>query len=254
MAQADQPLPASTDVTNELAALRAALVSAQGEWQDLLYAVSHDLRAPLRHIQAYVQVIDEDFPGLPGELTGHLATIAQAAHKLTHQLDALTQLSRAAQAPLAMGWVDLAPLVHAARAALPADATSSVPTAPVRWELALDAPPVWADASLAQQVLVELLGNALKAVRNVPTPSIAVCMLAAGQLVIEDNGLGFDPAQADTLFKVFGKLHPASQFDGLGVGLVRARKLMARMQGAVALQPRPEGGCCATLRWTKAQN
>ncbi len=245
-------LPDASALTAELSAAHAALAQAQQDWQDLVYAVAHDLRAPLRHIQAYVQVIDEDFPGLPTELQQHLGTISQSAQLLTCQLDALTQLSRLAQLPLHPERLDVAALVQDAIAQLQADPRWGSAALAVRWQVDVPLGAVWADAAAMQQVLAELLLNTLKATLALPQaePQVSVRCTADGALQIEDNGVGFRPAQASTLFKVFGKLHPVRQFEGLGCGLVRVRKLLNRMGAQIDMLPRSDGGCQVTLRFS----
>ena len=107
-----EPGLAEGDAAAQLAPLRAELAQAQAELQDFVYTVSHDLRAPLRHIFAYAQVIEEDWPDAPPDMRGHLATIRSAAQLLTQQLDGLTQLSRIANQPMQVQAVDLSCLLY----------------------------------------------------------------------------------------------------------------------------------------------
>ncbi len=227
--------------------LQHELAQAKAELQDFTYSVSHDLRAPLRHIQAYVGVIEEDFTDLPAELTRHLGTIAASAQLLTHQLDALTQLARVGQQPLHLGVVAWAPLLADVLAKLHSDPVVGPHAQAVQWRVDPDLPIVLADAALLRQVLRQVLHNALKATRQVLAPQVHISSPAGGQLCVQDNGMGFTPSQADLLFKVFGKAHPAQVFEGLGVGLVLSRKQLARLQGRIDLNAQAGVGCTVTL-------
>ena len=230
--------------------LQRELQTARDELDAFTYAVSHDLRAPLRHIQAFAQIIGEDWPAMPTEVAGHLATIGQSAQLLTRQLDGLTALSRLAQLPLQLALVDVAVSVSDAVASLwPA----AVPR-PIDWQIAPELPQLWADAVMLQQVLGCVLDNAVKFTRHRSPALVQVSGEwlpdGGGMLTIADNGVGFKPEQASQLFRVFSRLHPVREFDGLGLGLVRCRKLMARMGGRIEITAEPERGCKVTLRFS----
>ncbi|MBB1074031.1 hypothetical protein HUU62_06340 [Rhodoferax sp. 4810] len=244
--------------------LQRQLDAARGELQDFTYAVSHDLRAPLRHINAYAQIIQEDWPDMPAEMAGHLGTIRQSAQLLARQLDGLTQLARLNLQPLSLQAVNVSTLAQEV-----ADELSQQITPPVEWQLARDVPLVRSDAALLRQVLVHLLGNALKFSRQANPAQIALrwrlacpTVPEAGgadtsdagaspatlcQIEISDNGIGFSPEQAQALFKVFGKLHPAREFEGLGLGLVSCQKIMARLGGSIGMTATVGAGCCVTI-------
>lgn len=240
-------------VAAEVAQLRAELAQTQAELQDFVYTVSHDLRAPLRHILAYAQVIEEDWPDTPPEMRGHLATIRSAAQLLTQQLDGLTQLSRIANQPLQLQAVDLSALVRH----LTDELMERLPERQVQWQLAEDVPPVFADPDGLRQVLTQALDNALKFSRGRERATIEltwrhlpfseVNLVEGIEISVRDNGVGFAPEQADKLFKVFGKLHPTREFEGLGLGLVLARKWLARMGGLIRVEGVLDGGCCVRI-------
>ena len=245
--------------------LQRQLDAARAELQDFTYAVSHDLRAPLRHINAYAQIIQEDWPDMPAEVAEYLGTIRQSAQMLTQQLDGLTQLARLGSQPLNLQPADVGALAQEVADEL----TAQHPQQGIQWQLAADVPPVLADAALLRQVLVQLLGNALKFSRGRQPAQIALrwrlappaasepgpaesCDAAASpeamcQITISDNGVGFPPEQAKALFKVFGKLHPAREFEGLGLGLLSCRKMIERLGGSIALEGATDAGCCVTV-------
>lgn len=233
----------------ELVRLKHELAQVQAEFQDFVYTVSHDLRAPLRHIFAYAQVIEEDWPDAPTEMLGHLATIRGSAQCLTQQLDGLTQLSRIANQPVQLQSVDLAAMAGNVADALTQRAAERF----VRWQLASDVPQVWADAEGLRQVLTQVLDNALKFSRGRDPATVTLTWRRVPatelnhpeyiEINLQDNGIGFAPEQTGKLFKVFGKLHPAREFEGLGLGLLLARKWLARMGGAIQLEGALNSGC-----------
>jgi len=250
---------------SELEHLQRQLEATRAELQDFVSTVSHDLRAPLRHINAYAQVIAEDWPELPAEMADHLSTIRESAQLLSRQLDGLTQLSRLAGLPVSLEPVNVSTLVRE----VADDVAKHASNTAVNWQLARDVPPVLADKTMLRQVLVQLLGNALKFSRGRDTAQISLSWqsTAAGQshpseqsnalgpeadrptccIRITDQGIGFRPEQAGKLFKVFGKLHPAREFEGLGLGLLQCRKLMERQGGTISISGALDQGCCVTL-------
>lgn len=230
-----------------LAQLQHQLDAARAELQEFTYTVSHDLRAPLRHISAFAQVIAEDWPDLPSEVASHLTTIQKSAQLLSDQLDGLTLLSRLGLQPLDVQAVDLGALARAAAD----EVAARYPQQPTQWQWASDAPAVLADAALLRQVLVHVFDNAVKFSRGCPVARVDVAWQRRDdgrcQITIRDHGIGFDPGQAQALFKVFGKLHPAREFAGLGLGLVASRKIMQRLDGAIGIEGVAGQGCCVTL-------
>ena len=240
-------------VAADVAQLRAELAQTQAELQDFVYTVSHDLRAPLRHIFAYAQVIEEDWPDAPLEMRGHLATIRSSAQLLTQQLDGLTQLSRIANQPIQLQAVDVSALERDRVDEL----MQNKPERKVQWKLANDVPHVVADAPGLSQALSHLLDNALKFSRDRDPATIELTWRRLPATVapqserieisLKDNGIGFSPEQTEKLFKVFSKLHPVREFEGLGLGLLLARKWLASMQGMIGIKGTLNGGCCVLI-------
>ncbi|MDR3371406.1 ATP-binding protein [Rhodoferax sp.] len=251
-----------------LAQLQRELDAARAELQDFTSTVSHDLRAPLRHITSFAQVIAEDWPDMPDEVAGHLGTIREAAQLLSRQLDGLTQLSR-----LGTRALDIQPVNVSALAQAVVDELGPQAGPNVQWQIAADVPLVLADADLLRQVLTHLLDNALKFSRGRASRQISLAWTnVEGQsgsvqgaesgvehgadaatccFSIRDNGVGFRPEQAQRLFKVFAKLHPAREFEGLGLGLVTCRKIIGRLGGSIRIQGAADAGCQVML-WLPA--
>lgn len=235
---------------SRIAALEAERDALRAELQHFTYAVSHDLRAPLRHILSYAQMVQEDAgPLLSEEVQEFLATITDSARHMGALLDGLAALSRVGSAPVNIGPVSLQELVQSACQTVAAQE----PVCRVDWRVAADLPMVQADASLLHQALLQVLGNARKFSAPCAQPIVEVTVGAADNsdtvlLQVRDNGVGFNPAQQDQLFKVFGRLHSVRQFDGIGVGLVLARKLLERFGATVAIVGVLDVGCTVQLR------
>jgi light-regulated signal transduction histidine kinase (bacteriophytochrome) len=232
-----------------IAALEGELAELRAEMQAFAATVSHDLRAPLRHIVSYAQMVQEDAgPLVTEEVQEFLATIINSARHMGLLLDGLRALSKVGATPLHLEPVALDGAVQEACDRL----TSRPPQRVVDWQVQMDMPVVHADASLLQLVLEELLGNALKFTAPRERAVIAVRAGQATQaghvaLQVQDNGVGFNPAMQAKLFQVFGRLHSAQQFDGIGMGLVLARKRIQRMGGELAIDAALDGGCSVTL-------
>jgi signal transduction histidine kinase len=240
---------ANASAEDRIAALEAELAELRHEMQEFTATVSHDLRAPLRHIVSYAQMVQEDAgPLLTEEVQEFLATITSSARHMGLLLDGLTALSRVGAAPMHLESVTLHDAVQEACDRL----ISRQPQRMVEWQVQTDLPVVSADASLLQLVLEELLGNALKFTAPRDRALIAITITPAQlpgyiTLQVQDNGVGFNPTMQANLFQVFGRLHSAQQFDGIGMGLVLASKRVQRMGGTLAIEAVLDGGCSVTL-------
>ncbi|MDA8448209.1 ATP-binding protein [Acidovorax sp. NCPPB 3859] len=245
----------STDPGAERDRLQAELQALRQEQEAFLRAVSHDLRAPLRHILAYGRLVRElvEESNADPEALQFLDTMAHSGQQLGEMIDGLIQLGRAGLAPVQPQAVAVGEALRAAaEAALAAAAgpgASSAWPATVQWQWPdCGGMAVRADAALLHEVLLAVLDNALKFSRPVAQPCIALQAqpLPDGRVEIgvRDNGVGFVPARAQQLFGVFQRLHPLSQFPGLGLGLARAKRFVERMDGEIGIDavPAPPGG------------
>jgi two-component system, OmpR family, sensor kinase len=248
---------ADTDLRQRIAELEAQLeaqyAAAQHEMQQFTYTVSHDLRAPLRHIVAYAQLVQEDAGDqLSTDVQGFLATITDSAKHMSVMLDALMELSRVGTTPVQMGAVQLQDVLRDVVDGL----RQRQPQREVHWKMATDAPAVRADAALLRLALEQVLGNACKFTHPGARSEIVVSTaLGDGvvHLTVQDKGVGFNPLLADKLFQPFARLHTSRQFEGLGMGLAKTRKALGRMGGAVAISASPDAGCSITLSLSVAQ-
>lgn len=235
-------------LNNVLAQRAVQLESANKELEAFSYSVSHDLRAPLRHVQGYVEMLDREAQGgLSEKGRRFLRTIADAAREMGTLIDDLLSFSRMGRTEMRETEVEPGPLVEEVRRNLAPDAAGRE----IRLTVA-PLPRVRADAAMLRQVLVNLLGNAVKYTRKRPVAEIEVgCAGMEDDRVIffvRDNGAGFDMKYADKLFGVFQRLHRADEFEGTGIGLANVRRIIGRHGGRTWAEGRPDGG--ATFYFT----
>lgn len=213
--------------------------------QDMLrYALSHDLRAPLRVIDGFTRIVKEDYGRHLDRLgQDHLERVLAASARMNGMIDAVLAQAQLAGACLAREDIDLSALaseVGAELLALQADAQG------VQLQIA-NGLRAQADALLLRRVLENLLGNALKYSAKVVEPRVELgCMPATNPPVffVRDNGAGFDMQHADKLFGMFQRLHSAKDFPGTGVGLAGVRNIIRRHGGRVWAEAQPGQGAC----------
>ncbi|MGB3937993.1 MAG: ATP-binding protein [Burkholderiales bacterium] len=211
---------------------------ANRELESFSYAVAHDLRAPLRAIQGFGKMLLADHGGrLPADGLENLQRVLAAATRMGEMIDGLLQLSRLTRQPLTPADVDIAALSHELMAELAgADPARSAEV------VVPDALPAQGDAGLLKIALRNLLGNAWKFTSGVGRARIEVGEAQTGRgraFFVRDNGTGFDMSYAGKLFKVFQRLHSASEFEGAGVGLATVERIIHRHGGAVWAEASP---------------
>jgi signal transduction histidine kinase len=250
----------SANASDRIAALEAELAALRAEMQDFSYTVSHDLRASLRHILSYAQLVQEDAATLlPPETLGFVHTIADSARHMGLLMDGLMELSRLGTVALQSAPVPLLPLLQELVAGL-----AQAPGAPMDWQLAPDLPAVQADPALLRSALLAVLDNAVKFSAHKAERRITVSLAAQDgealaplpqgwvTLRVQDNGAGFNPALQAKLFHPFQRLHTTKQFAGIGMGLALTRKMLQRMGGQVRAEGLPDGGCTVSLSLPRA--
>ena len=227
--------------TVELETANRELRVANRELEAFNYSVSHDLRAPLRTIDGLLTVVQEDFgAGVAPEARRHIDAISAQATRMSELIEDMLRLSRLGREPLQKRPVDMRSLVQEVVGEL--RAAEAARSLDIRIG---ELPPAQADPSLLRQVWVNLVANALKFTRRREQALIEIGGAArAGHKLysIRDNGAGFDPRRAERLFGIFQRLHAAREFEGTGVGLSIARRIIERHGGSIWAESEPDRG------------
>ncbi len=229
----------------ELAATGEALRRSIASLESFSYTVSHDLRAPLRAINGFASIVREDeAERLSPEGRENLRRIIENAERLDQLISDILAYSRAERARVERAEVDLGALaVDVVREMQEAWPGARVEIGPL--------PAVQADATMARQVLQNLVGNALKFSSRVAEPRVEVGAEEGPDgpvFFVRDNGAGFDPRYAERLFGMFQRLHGQAEFPGTGVGLAIVRRLVEHHGGTIRAESAPGAG--ATFRFT----
>jgi light-regulated signal transduction histidine kinase (bacteriophytochrome) len=210
----------------------AQLEATARELEAFSYSVSHDLRAPLRHIHGFTRLLRERAHGLDETGDRYLTVIATAAAKMGSLIDDLLALSRTGRAELHVQDVDLTSLVSEARE----ECAPEPGGRRIVWHLG-ELPHVRGDPALLRIVFVNLLSNAVKftARREEAVIEVGAAAGEGGEAIIHvrDNGAGFDRRYRDKLFGVFQRLHREDEFEGTGIGLATVQRVVHRHGGRV---------------------
>jgi len=208
----------------------AQLQAAKDELEAFTYSVSHDLRAPLRHIAGFCGILMEDCaPHLDSEAKRHLQRIQEGTRRMGILVDELLALARVGRQALAWQPTRLNTLVDDVVTLLKPDTENRQ----VEWKIA-DLPQIHCDPTLVRQVFQNLISNALKYSRTRPSAVIEIGHREEnGQptIFVRDNGVGFSMKYADKLFGVFQRLHSAEEFEGTGVGLATVQRIVQKHGG-----------------------
>lgn len=224
------------------------LAATNQELESFSYSVSHDLRAPLRHINGFVSALRhqlESHQALTDPKVAHyLQVIETSSQKMALLIDGLLTLSRIGRKPMTYATVNLRELVNEAIALGQNSPETIVPVEFVIGAL----PTVQGDATLLQQVLSNLIGNAVKFSRHNAAPRIEIGSLPEGTIFVRDNGVGFQMEYADKLFGAFQRLHAQAAFEGTGIGLAIVQRIIHRHGGEIWAESQPNQG--ATFYFT----
>ncbi len=212
--------------------LNEALEAANHELESFSYSVSHDLRAPLRAIDGFSQVLIEDYGDkFDAEGKRLLNILRESARKLQKLIEDILAFSRASRTALTASAIDMDALVRAAYEELsPARVGRSVQLTVHKL------PPAYGDPAMIRQVVTNLLDNAIKFTRPRDTAQIEVGAQAGDRetvYYVKDNGVGFDMQYVEHLFGAFQRLHSAEQFEGSGIGLAIVKRIVTRHGGRV---------------------
>ncbi|GAC1540889.1 MAG: ATP-binding protein [Ramlibacter sp.] len=226
----------------EMAEVATELGRVNKELEAFSYTVSHDLRAPMRHIAGYVDLVqDLEGKALSERARRYLANVKDAAAFAGHLVDALLDFSRMGRSALKRTGVDMRGLVEE----LVAEFSRQESQRQIDWHVDPGLPTVWADPFLLQVALRNLLGNAVKYTRTRERAQVRITPVAAAEgqgLEVADNGVGFQQKYVDKLFGVFQRLHQAEEFEGTGIGLASVRRIVERHGGTVWARGQPDQG------------
>jgi PAS domain S-box-containing protein len=238
---------AARDVTEERRAAEALarhvsdLNVINDELESFSYSVSHDLRAPLRHIVGFAALLQEAANDrMLEEDRRYVQTIVKSATHMGRLIDDLLSFSRMSRAALDRRPVNLAALISEIVVDVGREARKDI-----TWKIH-SLPTVQGDRAMLRQVFVNLLSNAVKYTSSRQHPEIEVNVDGAGSddtvIYVRDNGVGFDMNYADKLFGVFQRLHSSDQFEGTGIGLANVRRIVHRHGGKVWAEGVVDGG------------
>jgi signal transduction histidine kinase len=216
----------------------AELEATNKELESFSYSVSHDLRAPLRAVDGYARMLEEDHAAkLDGESKRLLRVVREAAERMGALIDDLLAFSRLGRHELQRRRLDMSALAREVVAETDGAARTRVEIAAL--------PATNGDATLLRQVWVNLIGNAVKYSGKRADPRVEIGGRAEGAenvYWLRDNGVGFDMRYAAKLFGVFQRLHRAEEFPGTGVGLAIVQRIVVRHGGRVWAEGRPGEG------------
>lgn len=210
------------------------------------YSVSHDLRAPLRAIDGFSQILlHEHAAGLTPEGRRLLNVVVKNTKQMAILIDDLMVYSKLGRQSVLPSSIDMNELIQE----LKQEFTTMQPDRPVGWEIGA-LPTAWGDPGMLRQVFFNLLTNALKFTRRTVNPVVRVSGERRGNMsvfVVKDNGVGFDPNHQKRLFQPFQRLHSAQEFEGTGVGLAIVQRVVAKHGGAIEAESKLQEGATFTV-------
>ena len=244
---------ASRDIT-ELVEIKQALSerteqleAANLELESFCYSVSHDLRAPLRHISGFVNALKQRLESTEAisdpKIVHYMKVIDDSSQKMSLLIDGLLALSRVSRTELIQTPIDLSRLVQTAIKLTKLRSVAEPGETPESVEFTIgDLPMVTGDPTLLQQVLSNLISNAVKFTRDRTPATIVIDALPDGTIFVKDNGVGFPMEYADRLFGAFQRLHSQREFEGTGIGLAIVWRIIHRHGGRIWAESLPNQG------------
>jgi PAS domain S-box-containing protein len=241
------------NLNQELAKRSMELESINRELEAFAYSVSHDLRAPVRHMAGYAEMLQKKASSAVDEKSNHyMAMILDSAKRMGNLIDDLLAFSRIGRAETQKTLFNLAQLVKEALTEVQQDTEGRN----IAWKIGA-LPEFYGDRSMLRLVMVNLISNAIKFTRTRPQAEIEIgCANGnADDLVVfvRDNGVGFDMKYVHKLFGVFQRLHQSDEFEGTGIGLATVQRIMHRHGGKVWAEGLVDGGATFYFSGPKPQ-
>ena len=220
------------------------LVAANKDLDVFSHMVSHDLRAPLRHISSFVSLLLEHLGETSDKLAlQYLNSIAKSSQRMSHMIEGLLEYARLGRVALDAQPVPLAPLLESVMAHLRQDN----PQREIEWVIEEDLPVVRGDAMLLAQAWSNLLSNSVKYTRRQEKARIEIGWkvnpVGGRTFYVRDNGVGFDLQKAHNLFVMFQRQHHSMDFEGTGTGLALAQRIIERHSGRLWAETEVDEGC-----------
>jgi light-regulated signal transduction histidine kinase (bacteriophytochrome) len=210
--------------------LNEQLQIANKELEAFSYSVSHDLRAPLRHIHGFTDLLSRHFADRLDDKGRHyLTTISESVRQMGVLIDELLVFSRMGRSDMRRSRVNVADLVNS----VIYDLREEYDGRTIDWSVGA-LPEITADSSMLRLAIANLVSNAVKYTRPRQHAKIEIGHLPQNEetvFFVRDNGVGFDRKYVDRLFGVFQRLHPANEFEGTGIGLANVRRIIERHGG-----------------------
>jgi PAS domain S-box-containing protein len=222
--------------------------------EGLSYSIAHDLRAPLRAIQGLTEILLEDYEARFDENGRRLAgDIVRAVRRMDTLITDLMSYGRLAHDAVPLGRVHTDEAVQQVIRNLQPE----IATAKARLEIATDLPIVQAHRTTFEQVMTNLISNAIKFVDTPRTPLVKIYGAPATdglvRVIVEDNGIGIEPEYRERIYRIFERLHSGNKFPGTGIGLAIVQKGVERMGGRTGLESEPGKGSRFWIELPRAQ-
>jgi len=230
----------NSELEQRVADRTASLRATNEELEAFTYSVSHDLRAPLRHLSGFADLLRGRLTVRDSDVERYLDTITGSAVRMGEMIDQLLALSRVGRGEMHPVSVDLRHMANE----LVAELTPAAAGRRIDWRIGA-LPVVHADRTLLRSALLNLLANAVKFTHGRETAVIELAGRSSErehEITVTDNGAGFDMKYADRLFGVFQRLHGPGEFDGTGVGLASVKRIITRHGGRVWANGAPDKG------------
>src|ERR1700719_995577 len=229
-------------LNQELAKRSAELESINKELEAFAYSISHDLRAPLRHMAGFTELLQKKASSVVDEKSNHyMAMILDSAKRMGNLIDDLLAFSRIGRTETKKTVFNMAQLVKEALTEVQQDTEGRN----MAWKIG-KLPDFYGDRSMLRLVLVNLISNAIKFTRTRTQAEIEIGCADGNRdelvVFIRDNGVGFDMKYVSKLFGVFQRLHPSDEFEGTGIGLATVQRIIHRHGGKVWAQGTVDGG------------
>jgi two-component system sensor histidine kinase/response regulator len=225
----------------------AELAATNQELEAFTYSVAHDLQAPLRNIQSYIQLLEAEWTAqLPDDARQYLGRIGSRTKYMAQLITGLLNLSMIGKLGLKQQQVEIKAIVDDVVAGLAAE----TPGRRIQWKIQ-ELPAEACDPNLIKQVFINLLSNSVKYTKPRPEAVIEIGQASVNgetPIYIRDNGVGFNMKYADKLFGVFQRLHPVAEFEGTGIGLATVDRIIRKHGGRIWAEAEEDKG--ATFYFT----